>query len=170
MTGSTLLSITRVNNVYRVSFLNHEAYLRINLCSKRRQVLDEEVAEYSSRNSCVTAVIPQGMISSPGQLFQGAIHLAVYGEKLSRFRNKGLLLMMLATGYTQLSELLEEARRRFMIDDKYYRVDVCGSLHDMESLAESSTLGNCESLGSFQLREDYIMHLVKNLYTLLGLL
>lgn len=169
MSRNTILEFSRLGDgLYRVFFLGRSIYLEMYLCRKKHGSLGEEVSELGLEGAA--SIIPRSMVSNPSQIVQGAIHLSIYGDKLSRFRNKGLLLMMLSTGHQQLSTLLQEAEKRFLEDEEYYLVKVYtggGSDHAVSTMVRKP--GNCRVVETPLCSEDCAGLLVKNLYALLAL-
>ncbi|AFL67219.1 hypothetical protein [Desulfurococcus amylolyticus] len=169
--SNNILNVSRLlGNTYRIWFLGRDIYVEIGICSKTCDSLDEEIASLNPADNSVLAIIPRSMVSNVSQIIQGAIHLIIYEDRLTRFRNKGLLLMMLSTGYNQISEMLLEARKMFSKDNEYYLVKVYRDSTETQSPSSRSKAGNCRLVEEPKCGEDCLRLLVKNLSVLLGLL
>lgn len=101
-----------------------ELKLLIYKCVKKHEDLDEELAARKLSPDKPATILPAPMFKTPLQLVQATTHYVVYGEELSRFKNKGLLLLLLATGHTQINELVADLRRHYAVSNDYFIVSL----------------------------------------------
>ncbi|MCY0867974.1 MAG: hypothetical protein OWQ48_01915 [Desulfurococcus sp.] len=155
---------------HRISLFEKTVYLRISVCSRRKNSLDEELEELGERTGVTIAIIPLSMTSIP-QIVQGALHFIIYKKEFSRFKNKGLLLLMLSTGYTQISKALSKARDLFEGSLEYYLVELAEE-PPVEPGWQASINGEyCKPLKKLeQVGVSDFTPLVKNLHALLEMI
>ncbi|MEM0378873.1 MAG: hypothetical protein QXP68_04835 [Thermosphaera sp.] len=140
-----------------------ELKLFIYKCVKKRGDLDEELAARKLSPDKPATILPASMLKTPLQLFQAAAHYVIYREELSRFKNKGLLLLLLATGHTQINELIADLRRHYAVSNDYFVI----SLGD-EGFDKTGCVGFKDY--DLSLDEESYNILAKNVSSLLSLL
>lgn len=96
----------------------------IHLCRNITSKLFDEVKLRSIKQDDPMALIPVTLVETPLQLIQGAIYYKIYSSRITRIRNKGLLLASMSLGIKQLNELVDKLENEIERGVDYYLVSV----------------------------------------------
>jgi hypothetical protein len=132
-------------------------------CVKKHEDFEEELEFRGLSPDKPAAILPLPMFKTPLQLVQAGVHYELYRSELSRFRNKGLLLLLLATGHNQISDLLSDLKTRYSESNHYLLISIGDGGFDKTG---------CEVFKDFNqsIDEDTRAVLVKNVISLLSLI
>lgn len=162
-TSSIDFSVSAGEGYFRLRIQGEEVKLLVYKCFKKHEDLDKELAARNLSPEKPVTILPLTMFKTPLQLIQATAHYLAYREELSRFKNKGLLLLLLATGFTQINELLDDLRKNYAGGNEYLLL----SLGD-----ESFDKTGCVVFKDYDLslNEESYTILAKNIGSLLSLL
>ena len=96
----------------------------IHLCRNITSKLLDEVKLRAIRQDDPIALIPVTLVETPLQLIQGAVYYKIYSSRITRTRNKGLLLASMSLGIKQLNELVDKLGSEVEKGVDYYLVSV----------------------------------------------
>ncbi|QOR94607.1 hypothetical protein IMZ38_01320 [Thermosphaera chiliense] len=132
-------------------------------CVKQHEDFEKELGLRGLTPDKPAAILPLSMFKTPLQLVQAGIHYELYRSELSRFRNQGLLLLLLATGHSQISSLLSDLRARYSESSHYLLFSIGGEGFDKTG---------CEVFKDYvqNIDEESRAVLVKNISSLLSLI
>ncbi|WP_448579315.1 hypothetical protein [Thermosphaera sp.] len=161
--SNTVFSIEPAGEYLLIRFNNLVVKLYAYKCVKQHEDFEEELELRGLQPEKPAAILPLTMFKTPLQLVQAAVHYELYRSELSRFRNKGLLLLLLATGHSQISDLLSDLRARYSESSHYLMFSIDGEGFDKTG---------CEVFKDYvqSVDEDSRAVLVKNISSLLSLI
>lgn len=150
-----VLKYSHQNNKIHVelTWRNTSFDLYIYLCRNKTNKLLSEVQLRSIKPDDPAALIPVTLIETPLQLIQGAIYYRIYSDRLTRIRNKGLLLASMILGVKQLGELIDKLEKEVGRGVDYYLVSVDTPL---------DAVNECSSINMEEVRSTSLSALVKN--------
>lgn len=137
--------------------------LRIYLysCKNITGDLKKEIEYRGIKPEDPVSIIPENIIETPLQLIQAALAYKIYSSELERIRNKGLLLAMLATGTSQISEVVKILGDEVEKRKQYYILGV-------DCIPQNTS--ECTPLDYRSVGTGFVKPLVKNIRFLLTLL
>lgn len=109
---------------FRLNWRGLTVSLYAYFCENNSKSLIGEVSKRGVSPDAPMALVPTTLVESPLQLVQGAIHYAIYATRVTRIKNRGLLLASMITGITQLNELIENLESEFRDGADFYLVSV----------------------------------------------
>lgn len=143
-----------------LGWLNSSFSVYLYLCENVTRDLDGELALRGVSLAHSITLVPRSIVKTPLQLVQGATHFKLYGHKVTKVKNPGILLGMLITGMRQISDFLSTTRTEIEKGEKYYLVAVG---------TRPGNTQNCKPLKLTDMRNGNLWALVKNTKLVLSL-
>lgn len=145
-----------------LEWINRTVSVYIYECINKYLDLEREAVYRDISPSKPVSIIPLTLIKNPLQLIQGALHYDMYSNKITKIRNRGLLLASLMLGTRQISELVEAIKNELSRGVDYYLLSVNTPVN---------ALNECSPAGRQLIKETRSLdELVKNTKLLLSLI
>jgi len=124
-----MLKVERIGDgTYKLSYLDKELVLKIYVCAKRYEDLDDELQYRGVKPEQYTSLVPETAVYSNLQVIFAALATLTYGEEY-RVKNRGLLFAMFLIGEDQISTVTSLLREGYKASSKYYLItlerDLC---------------------------------------------
>lgn len=157
-----MLNIQIHENIIRIVLEWRPLLIDIHLyvCKNSSRSLDNEIKLRGISHNTPIAIIPVTIVKTPFQLIQGAVHYAIYSNKITRIKNQGLLIASLVTGIHQLNELIDKLETEIGKGVDYYVLGVN---------IKPENIDKCEPYIVSNLKDEPIDVLVKNVKYVISL-